>query len=392
MNLGNYFEGGPPVPKFSKELQTAIQDDLRRVQIDSAKKRAAAQNADYESFAALVSMAHLKPFAHKKSQQEESMQHTSIAMPSWSFDASGSLVTADGLDSKITKLSIEQMTRGILSTKRVDSIIDVKKVHSSSTNSGLPLKKTGHAILEKEEKSIPSTTNEGLALNGEGCVGSRELLHLGCSEVRGMTADSFKREWRKLGRNFEKKLTFLLAFSPDELLKIFKVELAPSILADIIEVIYWWAKPVAHESTDIPVDPALKADLEKRNSHQGTDEDVAVVATPQKSFDVHLALKILESLSACGRFSLALKLSGKQTVTLANRLFDTFFKSAEKMVKDNISTNGGNILCTMSGDKPDRKIDKVLETSKDNDIGSYKKKIPFQVKLKYVAGMYCTDF
>ncbi|KAH7288011.1 hypothetical protein KP509_31G007200 [Ceratopteris richardii] len=363
---------GPPVPKFSKELQTAIQDDLHRVQIDSAKKRAAAQNADYESFAALVSMAHVKPFEHKKSQQEESIKRTSIAMPSWSFNASGSLVTADGLDSNITKLNIEQMTRGILSTRRVDSIIDAKKVHSSSTNSGLPLRETGHAILEKEENSIPSTTNDRLALNGEGCVEWRELLQLGCSDAKGITADSFKREWRKLGRNFEKKLTFLLAFSPDELHKIFKVELAPSILADIIEVIYRWAKPMAQESTDIPVDPALKANIEERNSHQGTDEDVTVVATPQKSFDVHLALKILESVSACGRFSLALKLSGKQTVSLANRLFDIFFQSAEKM--------------------PDRKIDKLLETSKDKDIGSDKKKIPFQVKLKYVAGMYCTDF
>ena len=45
------------ISKHSKELQNAVQDEARRREIDAAKKRAAAQNADYPTFAALVSLS-----------------------------------------------------------------------------------------------------------------------------------------------------------------------------------------------------------------------------------------------------------------------------------------------------------------------------------------------
>lgn len=41
--------------KQSKELQCSIEDDAKRVTINSVKLRAAAQNVDYPAFAALVS-------------------------------------------------------------------------------------------------------------------------------------------------------------------------------------------------------------------------------------------------------------------------------------------------------------------------------------------------
>eukprot|EP00249_Psilotum_nudum_P004943 c18449_g1_i1 orf=308-571(+) len=43
--------------KYSKELSTAIEDEARRCAIDASKKSAAAQNADYPTFAALVSLS-----------------------------------------------------------------------------------------------------------------------------------------------------------------------------------------------------------------------------------------------------------------------------------------------------------------------------------------------
>ena len=49
------------VPKASKELDSAIEDDRKYKEVDSAKKRAVAQRVDYDTFKNLVSVAHLKP-------------------------------------------------------------------------------------------------------------------------------------------------------------------------------------------------------------------------------------------------------------------------------------------------------------------------------------------
>ena len=45
------------VSKHSKELRNAVQDEACRREIDAAKKRAAAQNADYPTFVGLVSLS-----------------------------------------------------------------------------------------------------------------------------------------------------------------------------------------------------------------------------------------------------------------------------------------------------------------------------------------------
>lgn len=54
-----------PPPKRSTELANAVYDDWKRKAIDTAKKRAAAQFADYESFKNMVLTAHLKPLGEK---------------------------------------------------------------------------------------------------------------------------------------------------------------------------------------------------------------------------------------------------------------------------------------------------------------------------------------
>lgn len=55
-----------PPPKRSKELENAVYDDWKRKAIDTAKKRAVAQYADYESFKNMVLTAHLKPIGEKR--------------------------------------------------------------------------------------------------------------------------------------------------------------------------------------------------------------------------------------------------------------------------------------------------------------------------------------
>ncbi|QDZ18392.1 putative dynein attachment factor [Chloropicon primus] len=71
------------VPKLSKELDNAIEDDRRYKQVDSAKKRAVAQRVDYDTFKNLVSVAHLKPL-----QAPDEIVRVKGA-PAWRFNSSG---------------------------------------------------------------------------------------------------------------------------------------------------------------------------------------------------------------------------------------------------------------------------------------------------------------
>ncbi|GAQ83428.1 hypothetical protein KFL_001470250 [Klebsormidium nitens] len=74
--------------KLSKELASAVQDDARRKAIDSAKKRAVSQHVDYETFQAMVSVAHLKPIERDEWYRRPAELHSS---PAWKFSADGSL-------------------------------------------------------------------------------------------------------------------------------------------------------------------------------------------------------------------------------------------------------------------------------------------------------------
>eukprot|EP00243_Klebsormidium_subtile_P004574 TRINITY_DN1865_c0_g1_i1.p1 TRINITY_DN1865_c0_g1~~TRINITY_DN1865_c0_g1_i1.p1 ORF type:complete len:402 (+),score=47.99 TRINITY_DN1865_c0_g1_i1:249-1454(+) len=74
--------------KVSKELASAVQDDARRKAVDSAKKRAVSQHVDYETFQAMVSVAHLKPIERDEWFRKPAECSSS---PAWNFSAEGSL-------------------------------------------------------------------------------------------------------------------------------------------------------------------------------------------------------------------------------------------------------------------------------------------------------------
>lgn len=75
--------GSEPVVKSSWELETAIHDDRLRQQRDDAKKRAAGNLADYETFKNLVSVAHLRPL------QAQVAVDRSAGGAAWGFSAAG---------------------------------------------------------------------------------------------------------------------------------------------------------------------------------------------------------------------------------------------------------------------------------------------------------------
>ncbi|KAI5060193.1 hypothetical protein GOP47_0024613 [Adiantum capillus-veneris] len=261
--MNNHLGSMPAVPKHSRELQRAVEDDNRRKEIDSAKKHAAAQNVDYESFAALVSMAHIKPFERKRGQQGKSANHIR-PLPAWSLDASGSLGSSASTLSEVSHLS-----------------------------------KTGNLCMRAEQE-------DSLVAMGSSSLGLK---------AKRMTTDCFKREWRRFGTNFQKRLAFLLALSPDELPRIFKVELPPSVLSDVVEVLYWWKDFLPQRRANAaPVLLNSNSDAEGiptgRVSDMSAGEDCPIL----QFFDGHHVVQILKSLCACGRFSLSLKLAGKRVL------------------------------------------------------------------------------
>ncbi|KAK3257713.1 hypothetical protein CYMTET_33211, partial [Cymbomonas tetramitiformis] len=73
----------------SRELDTAIADDLLKQQINDAKIKAMTDRVDYDTFKARVSVAHLRPL-----QDPNIVDRTSL--PAWSFNP-------DGTKAKITE-------------------------------------------------------------------------------------------------------------------------------------------------------------------------------------------------------------------------------------------------------------------------------------------------
>lgn len=265
-----------PVPKHSKELQTAVQDEGRRQQIDAAKKRAASQNVDYAAFAALVSMAHVKPFERRRGRREELVQSVP-ALPAWSFDATGGLAPSDSSQGTCKELG------------------DLKITAQQMSEEAFHWKKTEDPMQQEEA---------GFLATRLGSFGHREHAF--------MTSDAFKREWRRAGSNLQDKLTFLLAIPPHELPYIFKVELPPSILADIIDALCLWRQSSAQEGVGVLLPSCLGSGVKETPTHKVTDRGnfVACNSTFNKPFDAHLTFHMLESLCKCGRFSLSLKLVG----------------------------------------------------------------------------------
>lgn len=93
----------PVPPKLSKDLANAVYDDWKRKVIDDAKKRAVSQNVDYATFKNMVSVAHLKPIQSARAPRLDQM------LPSWHFNADGSLPTAHQLsDAAAAALALMQ--------------------------------------------------------------------------------------------------------------------------------------------------------------------------------------------------------------------------------------------------------------------------------------------
>ncbi|MCO5577159.1 hypothetical protein L7F22_030983 [Adiantum nelumboides] len=328
----------PAVFKHSKELQTAVEDDKRRQEIDLAKKRAATQNVDYESFAALVSMAHVKPLERKRGLQGESAKPTR-SLPAWLFDASGSLLPLASSPPTLSELSL------------------VGKTQNPFMNA------------KQEENSLVAMGK----------------LNLG-SKAKCMTADCFKTEWRRLGTKFADKLLFLLALSPSEMPIIFKIELPSSILSDVVEVLWWWKDSLAHGREHASVLLTSNSNAEGMQTSETGDVSVGEECPLLPTFDADRAFQMLKSLCACGRFSLSLKLAGTRTRYLVKQLIDKLVECTEK--HEVSCQKVDSVFCVCSAMGHDANVGYVTENFKASETEVFKGQAISLDELKHLAIVY----
>ncbi|XP_024542438.1 coiled-coil domain-containing protein 103 homolog [Selaginella moellendorffii] len=174
--------------KHSKTLSTSIEDDKYRRQVDAAKKRAAAQNVDYPTFAAMVSAAHLQPVDRKR--LAEPRADTKRTAPAWSFSSSGSLLKADDVRSQ------------------------------AGTEAPILSKRDVLESLEKLKSFVRGTGNADVPPTAARTVGP-------------MTQDAFRKSWRSLSTEPpDKRLEFLANVGPFP--RIFRVEVPPDILTGVL--------------------------------------------------------------------------------------------------------------------------------------------------------------
>ncbi|XP_073388659.1 dynein axonemal assembly factor 19 homolog isoform X2 [Physcomitrium patens] len=231
--------------KETKELRNAIHDDWKRKAIDSAKKRAAAAHVDYPTFANLVSVAHLKPVERKMSGQEdgETPEHFYRGTaPSWTFDPAG--------------------------TNKSSNLDDGNAQTADEPPTSLGLQRPRRQL------------------------GGREKI---------TDHDVFAKEWRLLNKDTLSQMAFLTGIDSDHYPEIFKVELPPNLLADILATIYTFVKT-------------------EKNAAGSPERQQLLRAAFNKAVDEDWIVRMLEEMTKCGRFSLVIGCIGATTHAMIREL------------------------------------------------------------------------
>lgn len=126
--------------------------------------------------------------------------------------------------------------------------------------------------------------------------------HMKCSH------DTFGKEWRKLGEDLVAKATFLTRCEPHEFPEMFKVEIPPHLLAEILETVC----------------TCFRA---KERSCNHPEEKNILIEAFSREVDEEWVMAMLEALVKCGRFLLAVGLMGEKPRAVVKNLFHHLAKS-----------------------------------------------------------------
>jgi len=208
--------------RVSRELKSAIADDLYKEQVNDAKIKAMGDLVDYDTFKARVSVAHLRPLGAPNIHSQVSCSPASL------FNSDGTRV-------------------------------------APSASQG-PVVPPCAAAAPHPPAQVPTSS------------------------------PAFERAWRRSCPTPQDKFHYMLLIPPENLPQIFKVEITPTLLGDVLVVL---------------------------NDHCLTSESPA-----QEDLDkAALVLRLLGSFTGVGRFSLTSKLLNPKAksalVSLSNKLKGT---------------------------------------------------------------------
>eukprot|EP01018_Ginkgo_biloba_P030206 Gb_37849 [translate_table: standard] len=250
-----------------------------------------------------VSAAHLKPFHRdrdgllKASEGQGSVNGKHVS-PAWSFDAKGALKDGEEINPNIARKFVDKGNE--ISTFIRKNVPHRKEKDCSSY----------HPLKEQTQQE-------------------RILIYPKC-----ISFDGFMKEWRKFGRDeLDKKLHCLLQVNPHQLLQIFKVEIPPTILAEIVETLHrGYARDLTKLEKLNPTNAGEK-DLDG-NGHEKQNEENTLENAQRQNYS-RWVVRILEALGKCGRFSLSLKLVGDRTRCMASELCKlALLKSASSSLEE----------------------------------------------------------
>eukprot|EP00775_Hariotina_reticulata_P008407 gene8407-8591_t len=220
--------------KHSRELADAILGDSRRHAIDAAKKRAVAQQADYDTFKNLVSVAHLKPLTAPSGKQ------AGVSSPAWQFDNTGALQAAAALINVTQAVSRSQST-----------------AHSTTQAPTQCCKQqwiiNQHVLPNHVDAA---STDKQLQPEHQGVPGSRHLFML---------------QWRRHCPTAGDKYRLLKLCGAEHVASLFKLEIDGELLSQLLVVLQQEILPAVCGNTtnamtcrgNAPVESAAPAQLEE---------------------------------------------------------------------------------------------------------------------------------
>ncbi|KAL2630508.1 hypothetical protein R1flu_015194 [Riccia fluitans] len=340
--------------KTSEELITSIEDEAKRQQLDAAKKRAAAQNVDYPCFAALVSCAHLKPMTRKElnTSMEEKKQRRSCSIPAWSFDLSGHLQPAtdpsnhSNVNTDFTK-SLDKETGDWSNPKSPFLQDDNESYHPPPQSNS-----------EVATSYLPSDL-----INGHEDADTTFSRVKSCeprSRTLQSSSDMFIKEWKKLNSADNARMRFLEKIPPSSLPVIFRVELPPYLLGEILQTLHTSIRNFnkINNNKEERENEMSKNNKEMSDNHGATmdskwtsveqkklrqvmdnqtneefcflrrmEEGTRSLTSTEDIEDCENIIKILDALRRCGRFGLAAKFMGQKFRHAATEIINWVFST-----------------------------------------------------------------
>eukprot|EP00903_Cladosiphon_okamuranus_P012205 g11447.t2 len=249
--------------KLHLELSAALKEDVSRKKTDEMKKRAVHTAASYDEFRHMVSCAQLTPVTRKE------MEMLSYQKRGW-HGRSGGVVPA---------------------TKKPGS--------------------TGRRKAAKSTRKPVGTEIGGGAKAGSPVRAPRDY-------------SQFQRDWRRLCRTDDERRKYLRMISPDKLPILFRVEMEPDILGQVLSLICgdFMGQPAGHELDNAKAPTHGPGGGNAGSTTGSSRARTGSGVSPLGEAEARLCVEWLSALSRTGRFAVnILFLEEKEKLTLGC-LFD----------------------------------------------------------------------